>query len=273
MFLGHVTDLTPGQAKNMEVLDNKKFLLNDNGSYKVGSNICPHQNSRIVNGIKTELRCQYHGWSWNIDGTPKDSGSSSMCNEQALHMKSAYEFNGLLFENQLDLSMLTGLDFSNLRLDQYRIDKVDADPKISMDIFLDVDHIPIVHNGVYDLLGIEGRADVTWDYADWGSMQTVSDESGKVIARWIAIYPYTMIEWQDHALFVTRSFNETQMAVWRYRDITDTDENYQLNLDMWENAFSQDKAQAEQMVRFPSANLEDAKLHYRKWLRVNGFSI
>jgi hypothetical protein len=35
---------------------------------------------------------------------------------------------------------------------------------------------------------------------------------------------------------------------------------------MWENAFSQDKAQAEQMVRFPSANLEEAKIHYREWL-------
>ena len=35
---------------------------------------------------------------------------------------------------------------------------------------------------------------------------------------------------------------------------------------MWENAFSQDKHQAEQMVRFPSTNLEEAKLHYRNWL-------
>lgn len=266
MFLGHITDLQPGQSKSIDVLENKKILINDNGHYKIGSNICPHQNSRIISGTQTELRCQYHGWSWNIDGSPKDSGASTMCNEKRLHMKSAYEYNGLLFEEPLDLSILTGIDFSNLRLDEFRIDVVDADPKISMDIFLDVDHIPVVHNGVYDLLGIEGRADVKWNYADWGSMQTVSDEAGKVIARWIAIYPYTMIEWQDHALFVTRSFNETKMAVWKYKDITDTEENYQSNSAMWENAFSQDKAQAEQMVRFPSTNLEEAKLHYRNWL-------
>ena len=30
--------------------------------------------------------------------------------------------------------------------------------------------------------------------------------------------------------------------------------------------FDQDKAQAEQMDRFPSANLEEAKVHYRNWL-------
>lgn len=266
MFLGHITDLQPGQAKSIEVLENKKILINENGTYKLGSNICPHQNSRIISGTRTELRCQYHGWSWNMDGTPKDSGASTMCNEQRLHTKPVYEYNGLLFEEQLDFSMLNGLSFENLRLDEFRVDVVDADPKISMDIFLDVDHIPIVHNGVYDLLGIEGKADVVWDYAKWGSMQTVSDEQGNVIARWIAIYPYTMIEWQAGALFVTRSFETTKMAVWKYKDITDTEENYKINSSMWENAFAQDKAQAEQMVRFPSANLEDAKQHYRNWL-------
>lgn len=273
MFLGHRTDLEPGQAKSIEVLENKKNLINENGTYKLASNICPHQNSRIISGTKTELRCQYHGWSWHMDGTPKDSGASTQCNKQVLHSKPVYEYNGLLFEERLDFSILDGLNFKNLRLDEFRIDTVDADPKISMDIFLDVDHIPIVHNGVYDLLGIEGKADVKWSYADWGSMQTVSDEQGKIIARWIAIYPFTMIEWQDHALFVTRSFNDTQMAVWKYKDMTDSHENYIVNSDMWENAFAQDKAQAEQMVRFPSANLEEAKIHYRKWLNKHGFTI
>ena len=266
MFLGHRKDLAIGQVQSIQVLENKKILINENGIYKIGSNICPHQNSRIISGTNEEIRCQYHGWSWNLDGSPKDSGASTMCNEQKLHTKSVFEYKGLLFEQELDFSMLGDLDFENLRLQEFRIDTVNADPKISMDIFLDVDHIPIVHNGVYDLLGIEGKADVKWNYADWGSMQTVSDEQGNVIARWIAIYPYTMIEWQDKALFVTRSFDETKMAVWKYKDITESDENYKTNSDMWENAFSQDKAQAEQMVRFPSANLEEAKQHYRKWL-------
>lgn len=273
MFLGHVTDLLDGQARSIDVLENKKILIHRNGIYKIGSNICPHQNSRIISGTQTELRCQYHGWSWDMLGNPKDSGASTLCNQQQLHMRLAYLHRGLIFEDVLDFTMLGNLSFENLRLQEYRIDEVNADPKISMDIFLDVDHIPIVHNGVYDLLGIEGRANVTWDFADWGSMQTVSDESEKVIARWIAIYPYTMIEWQDQALFVTRSFTDTKMAVWKYKDVTETDENYQTNSMMWENAYAQDKAQAEQMVRFPSANLEEAKIHYRNWLQKNGITI
>lgn len=266
MFIGHKNDLQNGQSKPIEFFENKKNLINDNGIYKIGSNICPHQNSRIINSTKSELRCQYHGWAWNIDGTPKDSGSSTMCNNQRLHMKPVYEYKGLLFEQEVDLSMLNGLSFEDLRLQEFRVDTVNADPKISMDIFLDVDHIPIVHNGVYDLLGIQGQADVKWDYAEWGNIQTVSDESGKLIALWIAIYPYTMIEWQSGSLFVTQSFDMTKMAVWKYKDIKDTDEVYKLNSSMWENAFAQDKAQAEQMVRFPSANLEESKQHYRNWL-------
>jgi phenylpropionate dioxygenase-like ring-hydroxylating dioxygenase large terminal subunit len=273
MFIGHINDLLVGQAKSIEVLENNKILINDNGVYKIGSNICPHQNSKIISGTKTELRCQYHGWAWNMDGSPKDSGSSTMCNEQRLHMKQAYQYKGLLFEKELDFSMFDDLGFVNLRLDEFRVDTVNADPKVSMDIFLDVDHIPVVHNGVYDLLGIEGKANVKWNYADWGSMQTVSDESGNVIARWIAIYPYTMIEWQSGALFVTRSFTDTKIAVWKYYDITDSAEHYKLNAGMWENAFSQDKAQAERMFRFPSANLEESKIHYRNWLKNNESSL
>ena len=273
MFIGHINDLLVGQAKSIEVLENNKILINDNGVYKIGSNICPHQNSKIISGTKTELRCQYHGWAWNMDGSPKDSGSSTMCNEQRLHMKQAYQYKGLLFEKELDFSMFDDLGFVNLRLDEFRVDTVNADPKVSMDIFLDVDHIPVVHNGVYDLLGIEGKANVKWNYADWGSMQTVSNESGSVIARWIAIYPYTMIEWQSGALFVTRSFTDTKIAVWKYYDLTDSAEHYKLNVGMWENAFSQDKAQAERMFRFPSANLEEAKLHYRNWLKNNESSL
>ena len=158
MFIGHTNDVEIGQAKSIEVLENKKILINEGGEFKIGSNICPHQNSRIISGTRSELRCQYHGWAWNMDGSVKDSGASTMCNKQRLHMKPAYEYKGLLFEQSLDLSMLDGLSFENLRLDQFRIDTVEADPRISMDIFLDVDHIPIVHNGVYDLLGIEGAA-------------------------------------------------------------------------------------------------------------------
>jgi hypothetical protein len=267
MFLGHRTDLENGQIKSLEILDGKKVLLNDNGSYKLGSNICPHQNSRIISGTTTELKCQYHGWSWHNDGTPRDSGASKMCNEARLHMKPVHEYKGLLFADDVDLSVLGEMSFENLELDEFRIETLNADPKVSMDIFLDVDHIPIVHNGVYDLLGIEGEANVGWDFREWGSVQTVTDKQNNKIALWIAVYPYTMIEWQAGALFVSQCFNDNKIAVWKYKDKTDSKRNYKINSNMWEVAFAQDVRQAEQMVRFPTTiYLEDAKKHYREWL-------
>jgi phenylpropionate dioxygenase-like ring-hydroxylating dioxygenase large terminal subunit len=267
MFLGHCTDLENGQIKSLEILDGKKVLVNDNGNYKLGSNICPHQNSRIISGTTSALKCQYHGWSWDINGFPTGSGSSKMCNEARLHMKPVHEYKGLLFADPIDLSVLGDMSFDNLELDEFRIETLNADPKVSMDIFLDVDHIPVVHNGVYDLLGIEGEANVAWDFREWGSVQTVTDEQNNKIARWIAVYPYTMIEWQLGALFVSQCFNDNKIAVWKYKDINDTFENYKINSRMWEAAFAQDVAQAEQMVRLPTTiYLEDAKKHYREWL-------
>jgi len=159
------------------------------------------------------------------------------------------------------------MSFENLELDEFRITELNADPKVSMDIFLDVDHIPVVHNGVYNLLGIDGEANVTWDFREWGSVQTVTDKQNNEIALWVAVYPYTMIEWQAGALFVSQCFNDNKIAVWKYKDKTDSDENYKVNSDMWETAFAQDVMQAEQMVRFPTTiYLEDAKKHYREWL-------
>lgn len=270
MFIGHKSDLKNGEIKSLDILSNKKVLVNDNEVYKIFSNICPHQNSYIVSGIKNEFRCQYHGWSWNLDGTPKDSGASQFCNDVKLTARTAFQYEGMLFENKFDTEIFPKLNFENLVLDEYRIDNVEADPKISMDIFLDVDHIPIVHNGVYDLLGIEGKADVKWKYADWGSIQTVTDSNDTVVAVWIAIYPYTMIEWQSGSLFVTRAF-DNKMAVWKYKDSTDIEENYRNNSKMWEAAFAQDKNQAVNTFRFPQTGyLEEAKLHYRNWLEING---
>ncbi len=270
MFIAHKNDLAQGLYKSLEILDNNRVLINDNGNYKLGSNICPHQNSRIISGTKTEMKCQYHGWSWNIDGTPKDSGSSKMCNKVSMHFKDVYEYKGLIFDNFIDLSVLGDVSFENLLLDEFRVEKINADPKIVMDIFLDVDHIPVVHNGVYDLLGIEGDANVEWNFTDWGSVQTVTDNSNKVIARWIALYPFTMIEWQAGYLFLTQAIDNNRIAVWKYKNKDSTEEDYNLNSTMWEKAFAQDKEQAEQMFRLPSTNLEDAKVHYREWLSKHG---
>jgi phenylpropionate dioxygenase-like ring-hydroxylating dioxygenase large terminal subunit len=269
MFIAHRNDIDSGEAKPLEQTDNKKFIINDNGQYKIGNNVCPHQSSRIICKKQTELRCQYHGWSWDHQGKCLDSGSAAQQNNSTLQLEDTIIDNdGLLFDQQLDFSTLPEISFKNLILAQHRIDTINADPRITMDIFLDVDHIPHVHEGVYNLLGIEGPANVSWDYFDWGSIQKVSSNEGKLIASWIAVYPYTMIEWQAGSVFITECLEDNKIAVWKYYNRDTSYKSFEGNSVMWETAWSQDKNQALQMTKFPNtAFLEEAKKHYRYWLQ------
>ena len=269
MFLAHRNDIQEGEATPLEQTENKKFILkNVLGEYKLGNNICPHQLSRIICKKQKELRCQYHGWSWNHDGKYLDSGSAAQQNNSTLFLEPVIDNNGLLFDQKIDLSTIPYASFDNFVLAHHRVDIVDADPRITMDIFLDVDHIPHVHEGVYNLLGIQGPANVAWDYFDWGNIQKVSDNEGKMIATWIAVYPYTMIEWQAGSVFITECFGENKIAVWKYYNKDTSYKSYEQNSQMWETAWSQDKNQAMQMTKFPnSAFLEEAKKHYRYWLQ------
>jgi hypothetical protein len=135
-----------------------------------------------------------------------------------------------------------------------------------MDLFLDVDHIQSIHAGVYDLIGIT-NTQVTWDYYTNGSVQRVDQG-----ALWIAVYPYTMIEWQRGSLFITVATpkgNISKVSVFKYID-KDYNTQWKLNEQVWETAWAQDKAQAEIITRFADENLEPQKQHFREFLKING---
>ena len=114
-----------------------------------------------------------------------------------------------------------------------------------MDLFLDVDHIPTVHQGVYDQIGITDFSDIKWEYYTNGSTQFVYDKQG-LAAAWIAVYPYTMIEWQRGSLFVTviekQNTDQSNVHVFKY---TDDSDQWDLNNTVWETAWKQDREQAE----------------------------
>jgi hypothetical protein len=153
-----------------------------------------------------------------------------------------------------------------MRLIEQRIDKVKAPLTAIMDVFLDVDHIQTVHKGVYDQIGLSNIDTVEWHYYLWGSLQLVPSRQ-KIGAAWLSIYPGTMIEWQPGALFVTVAIpaaqNETDVHIFKY---SDDDANWNLNENIWELAWAQDKEQAELITDFAMDNLEDSKKHFRQWL-------
>jgi hypothetical protein len=137
-----------------------------------------------------------------------------------------------------------------------------------MDLFLDVDHIQSIHAGVYDLVDIT-NTDVKWKYYSNGSIQAVDQG-----AFWIAVYPYTMIEWQKGSMFITvaKPHGDTsKVSVFKYTDNLNST-NWKLNEYVWETAWGQDKHQAELITKFADKNLEPQKLHFRDFLTSNGIN-
>jgi len=270
MFLAHTNDLRNNTYTPIAQLKNRQVLVNQNG-YQLVSNVCPHQGSIIskFSGDNDIRVCPYHNWSFELDGTPIASGRTThYCqNKKSLSTFPVYEFLGMLFTDNIISTHLNWLDLSNMKLMEYRVDTVNANANHIMDIFLDVDHIETVHAGVYNRLGFDRITEVQWHYYDWGSLQLVRKDE-VYGAAWLAVYPGTMIEWQDGSMFITVtelvSDIETRVHVFKYMDIT-KEEDWKLNESVWEESWSQDRGQAE-MLTVPSyKNLEESKQHFRTW--------
>lgn len=269
MFLAHKLDIPINGYKPIAQLDNK-FVITHRG---LVSNVCPHQKSIISTKQGTGIRhCPYHSWSFNLDGTPLGSGRTiHYCkNDTALETKAVYEWNHLLFTSPVDFDVPA--DFSGMILREQRVDTVNACSDNIMDLFLDVDHIPGVHTGVYDKINLPNITDVNWKFYNNGSVQLVPSSSG-IGAAWISVYPNTMIEWQPGALFITVAKEvsnfESRVHVFKYEDMNYPQKIYSLNEEVWEQAWDQDKTQAALITEFCYTNLEESKEHFRNWIIGN----
>jgi len=283
MFYIHSNDLKNNEY--MPIGDKRQIVACVNNAYYAISNVCPHQKSLIsTKKGKGSRVCPYHGWSFDIAGNPLTSGKTACKNNNPLKFKPLYEWNHLLFSIPVDCVMFA--DFSSLELVEHRTDIVSGNAITIMDIFLDVEHIPLVHCGVYDQIGLTNVTEVEWTFYDWGSLQLVprntdchkefeatlleEDKSNPYSAAWLAVYPGTMIEWQMGAVFITvagkTENNLTPVEVYKYRDTRYNNQNWTLNNQIWELAWSQDKHQVGLIAEVNNDNLEEAKQHFRRTL-------
>jgi len=267
MFISHRNDL---EKNHYDVLThNKKWIwLQGKEGPKLISNVCPHQGS-LISLCKGDLNvrtCPYHGKKFDHDGKGKNT---NLC----LETKPIYTWKGLNLSQEIDVPSLESLNLNHYVLIEKRTDKVKANRQNIVDLFLDVDHIPFVHEGVYDEISIteEDVKNIVWEYYDWGSVQLVSVD-GEIKAAWITMYPGTMIEYQNDSLFITvagttQQDGWTYVHVFKYKNMKKDQQLYDTNSRIWEDAWAQDRMQAEMIVESPlEENLEESKLHYRKWL-------
>lgn len=267
MFLAHANSFNENQHVPLEQFNKEKVLTKSSSGYKLVSNVCPHQQSLITTLPSSGNRiCPYHNWTFDVDGNPLTSGRTShYCkNSDPLETEEVFEWNSLLFSTKINFPYQ--LDLSSLTLVEQRVDIVNAASETIMDLFLDVDHIPTVHRGVYDQIGIDSVDNIVWSYYPNGSIQTVPQG-----AIWIALYPNTMIEWQQGDLFITVAQDigekKSKVHVFKYKGVNT---NWELNERVWETAWQQDKEQAELIIGSHTKNLEFAKRHFRIF---NGTSI
>lgn len=291
MFIGHKSELTNCTWKVLPQYGNTKTLCQDADGYFIQSNICTHQGSLIRAGTGTgNPVCPYHAMSWDFKGTPKANGTvghhgGQYCtNDTPLKNTEVYEWEGFLFASPVDFPD-AGIE-GDYKLEEYRVDIIQADTTPSMDLFLDVDHIPVVHPQLYSQINIPTVADVRWAFAENSSIQYVpfdnsDNQWGDLLnkepmwgAIWLAVYPNVMFEWQPGAVFVMQleevKEGHSKCHVWKYRDYSYSEQVYNTSQQIWETAWSQDKAQAEKLqagykfVKWPK--LEPAKQHYRQFL-------
>jgi phenylpropionate dioxygenase-like ring-hydroxylating dioxygenase large terminal subunit len=254
MFLGLSHEIKNKSAKILSQFDKRKSLVNNNELYLI-NNVCPHQKS-LVQWSGNEFVCPYHGYRFDING--------HCSSKYQLDKYQVYESNGMLFDHPVVIPKLP-VDLLTMELVEERIDLVNSSPQIIVDTFLDIDHIPVAHNGVYNEIGLEDTSQITYKLFNGGSIQYVNDG---LVAFWITIFPGTMIEWQPGALFITIAKPHKDgcaVHVFKYCDTTKVD-MWEFNSSLWETAWAQDKVLSENIVELSNSNLDELKQDYRRWL-------
>jgi phenylpropionate dioxygenase-like ring-hydroxylating dioxygenase large terminal subunit len=272
MFLSLTQDVCQGYVLPLSQYDKKLSLVNNDGFYLL-DNICPHQHSRIATCRQDHLTCPYHGLAFDLDG--RGAG-----HQHCLYKQQCYVLQNMIFSQPVNCDFPVNTE--HMHLEQTRIDTVNAPVEIIMDVFLDIEHIPVAHAGVYDQVGITSIDTISWSTFEGGSIQYVpaqthkhvieQDRSDALGAVWLALYPGTMVEWQPGALFVTVACPVDQASskvhVFKYKDTRYSNSSWQLNEKVWEQAWSQDRALSENITSLSYTNTDQLKQHYRSWLNV-----
>jgi len=271
MFVGLLQDLPHNTFVPLAQTEyHTGIVAAESGVYQM-TNVCPHQNSLITCAPTQQLTCPYHGLSYTLQG-------QGIKHNYALEKSPVYVHNNLMSTS--DVAQYWPVDLRHMVLQEQRVDVVESTTDIIMDVFLDIDHIPHAHNGVYDQIDVHDVSGIQTQLYPNASLQLVpgvtkftitDDQQVDAGAVWLAMYPGTMIEWQPGALFVTVARTNKQgscdVHVFKYRDIRYPVSTWYINKSTWEQAWQQDRDLAQHIVSLPTQDLNNLKQHHRDWLK------
>src|ERR1017187_6585402 len=137
------------------------------GTLRAFSNVCRHRAGPIAlgNGCKSVLRCQYHGWTYALDGrligTPDVEGveffDRSTMGMVPLRVDTWEQFIFVNFDAQAEPlasylgkipEQVRGFQFEGLQFAERRDYVINCNWKVYVDNYLEGYHIPIAHPGL-----------------------------------------------------------------------------------------------------------------------------
>jgi choline monooxygenase len=151
-----------------EIAGEPVLIIRDKqGTLRAFSNVCRHRAGPIAlgSGCKNVMRCQYHGWTYALDGkligTPDVDGveffDRSTMGMVPLRLETWGDLIFVNFDKEAE-SLATvlgeipnqarGFDFESLKLAERRDYVIDCNWKVYVDNYLEGYHIPIAHPGL-----------------------------------------------------------------------------------------------------------------------------
>jgi choline monooxygenase len=168
-----------GKAEKRTIADPESYFTADvagepvivvrdkQGTLRAFSNVCRHRAGPIAlgSGCKNVLRCQYHGWTYTLDGrligTPDVDGveffDRSTMGMVPLRVEVWEDFIFVNFAQDAESlsaylgkipEQARGFEFAGLKLAERRDYLIDCNWKVYVDNYLEGYHIPIAHPGL-----------------------------------------------------------------------------------------------------------------------------
>jgi choline monooxygenase len=151
-----------------EVAGEPVLIIRDKeGTLRAFSNVCRHRAGPIAlgSGCKSVMRCQYHGWTYTLDGrlvgTPDVEGveffDRSIMGMVPLRLETWGDLIFVNFDKNTESlstylgeipNQARGFQFEGLQLAERRDYLIDCNWKVYVDNYLEGYHIPIAHPGL-----------------------------------------------------------------------------------------------------------------------------
>ncbi len=234
-YIGHEL-MVPnvGDYHSLEWLGHAKALVRNANGVELLSNVCRHRQATILKGRGTarNIVCPLHRWTYALDG--KLLGAPHFPGNPCLDLAKSplVSWKGMLFSGRRDVARdLAGMrvapefDFSGYLLNRVVIDEYQCNWKTFIEVYLEDYHVEPFHPGLGNFVDV---SDLTWEFADWYSVQSCGVKNGlaragspayaawhEAVLRyregrapehgaiWLTYYPNIMVEWYPHSLVVS----------------------------------------------------------------------